>query len=131
MPHEDGLLYYPTVTTISIGSQISLDFYKTLKQNETESNLDERYTFSLILEPRSLLILQEDMYKCYLHGIKEIKEDTIDSNLVKNFDRLNQNIYQNNCVIQRETRTSLTIRHVPKIYKLSANSLLSKLIKKP
>ena len=29
-PHEDGPLYYPTVSTISLGSHTLLDFYRPL-----------------------------------------------------------------------------------------------------
>ena len=39
-PHEDGPLYYPTVSTISLGSHTLLDFYKPL--TDTEEHGDEK-----------------------------------------------------------------------------------------
>lgn len=122
MPHVDGLLYHPTVTTISLGSHTLLDFYKPLEEND-QSGLDERYAFSVYLEPRSLVILQEDMYKVYLHGIKETEHDLIDSQKIVNFDKIDKsNIVDN--LAKRSTRISLTIRHVPKVLKANINSLI-------
>lgn len=34
-PHTDGPLYYPTVTTVSLGSHTVLDFYKPLESDES------------------------------------------------------------------------------------------------
>ncbi|XP_072919925.1 alpha-ketoglutarate-dependent dioxygenase alkB homolog 6-like [Hemitrygon akajei] len=82
-PHEDGPLYFPTVTTISLGSQTLLDFYHSItKENEkgeialpqTEEN---RFFLSLLLEPRRLLVLKDSMYLNYLHGIRPMSEDVI------------------------------------------------------
>jgi alkylated DNA repair protein alkB family protein 6 len=132
MPHEDGSLYFPTVSTISLGSHTLLDFYKPL--NETEKNdstngssasFEERYMFSLLLEPRSLLILRDDMYKFYLHGIKEVTEDFLDRNLIFNFDELSdKENYLESSIRKRSTRVSLTIRYVSKLLKVNLNSVL-------
>lgn len=129
MPHLDGLLYHPTVTTISLGSHTMLDFYKqiddSLKEEDNgessnDSRQSDRYLFSIYLEPRSLVVLQDDMYKKYLHGIKEIVEDSIDREKVLNYDRIDST----NLKLIRDTRISLTIRHVPKIFKANLNSLI-------
>uniref|UniRef100_A0A8C6TAT3 AlkB homolog 6 n=1 Tax=Neogobius melanostomus TaxID=47308 RepID=A0A8C6TAT3_9GOBI len=117
MPHEDGPLYHPTVTTISLGSHTLLDFYNTIgsdsqeeQQPQTEEN---RFLFSLLVKPRSLLILQEDMYKTLLHGIRPCEEDGLTEKVV--------NLAQAGGVkgetLTRGTRVSLTIRHVPKVIK--------------
>ena len=77
-----------------------------------------------IPEPRSLLVLKNDMYKVYLHGIRELNEDKIFKENILNFSKLNQKYSDSEIVIRRETRISLTIRHVPKVLKINVNSLL-------
>lgn len=119
MPHEDGPLFYPTVATISLGSHTLLDFYHHLdnvEDNETQldHSFESRHFISILLEPRSLILVKESMYKNYLHGIAERKEDTI-TDLVANLD-LCPNVKLGD-VLQRTTRVSLTIRHVPKVLK--------------
>jgi len=69
---------------------------------------------SLILEPHSLLVLTEDMYNTYLHGIAERTEDIVDCSKVCNIDLLSHPSRD----IKRTTRVSLTIRHVPKVLKV-------------
>lgn len=131
MPHEDGPMYYPTVSTVSLGCHTLLDFYKPLGQIENQENtsgdLKDRFMFSLLLEPRSLLILQDDMYKVYLHGIKEVSEDLIDQNVIKNYDKVDSSVYPNGSTVERKSaRVSLTIRHVSKIAKLNTSALFKK-----
>lgn len=72
--------------------------------------------FSLLLEPRSLLILREELYNDYLHAISKKNTDVI-SNSIKNL-KLCSNNYKEGQVLKRTTRLSLTIRHVPKTSKL-------------
>ena len=54
LPHEDGPLYQPTVTTISLGSHALLDFYN--KQSEdgdfgnNESSPQQRYVASVLVQ---------------------------------------------------------------------------------
>lgn len=69
MPHTDGPLFYPTVSTISCGSHTILEFF--------ENNENRTKVCDVILEKRSLVVLQDDMYTKYLHSISEIKEDVI------------------------------------------------------
>ncbi|KAM6934928.1 putative inactive tRNA-specific adenosine deaminase-like protein 3 isoform 2-T2 [Xenentodon cancila] len=115
MPHEDGPLYHPTVTTISLGSHTLLDFYRPLSSLDGEAPQTEenRYLFSLLVKPRSLLILQDDMYQRLLHGIKGSAQDTLTDKVV--------NLSATGAVpgeaLTRGTRVSLTIRHVPKVMK--------------
>ncbi|ERE50002.1 putative alpha-ketoglutarate-dependent dioxygenase alkB [Cricetulus griseus] len=40
MPHEDGPLYYPTVSTISLGSHTVLDFYEP-RQPEDDAPIEQ------------------------------------------------------------------------------------------
>lgn len=131
MPHEDGPLFYPTVATISLGSHTVLDFYRPIKDTPvTEStdnsqigttSLEERFMCSVLLQPRSLILVRDDMYKIYLHGIAERNEDVISGNVSNLCSCDNVNIGD---ILTRDTRVSLTIRYVPKI--LKAKLLLGK-----
>ncbi|KAK3883994.1 hypothetical protein Pcinc_011721 [Petrolisthes cinctipes] len=144
MPHVDGPIFYPTITTISLGSHTLLDLYLPLQPDLESSQthtcntdqvqstplthpeqkgqstscpefgsslLSESYVGSLLLEPRSLLILQGDLYTSYLHGIGEVKEDVVTEKI------FNRRSHQLGDVLTRSTRISLTIRHVPKVFK--------------
>ncbi|XP_069842728.1 alpha-ketoglutarate-dependent dioxygenase alkB homolog 6 isoform X2 [Dendropsophus ebraccatus] len=119
MPHEDGPLYYPTVTTISLGSHTLLDFYVPVNRQSSEEEdqvpmtEEQRNVLSLLLEPRSLFILREDLYKTYLHGIRPLTQDTLDHK-VANLDQCRAQVGE---TLTRRTRVSLTIRHVPKVLK--------------
>ena len=70
---------------------------------------------SILLRPRSLVIFKEDMYNVYLHGIKETSVDTITDTTINPDKRKTIYIGQ---TLERGTRISLTIRHVPKVLKL-------------
>ncbi|KAG9478233.1 hypothetical protein GDO78_013303 [Eleutherodactylus coqui] len=119
MPHEDGPLYYPTVTTISLGSHTLLDFYLPLnrqlsdEEDQVPRTEEQRHVLSLLLEPRSLFILREDLYKNYLHGIRPLCQDTLDHK-VANLEQCTARVEE---TLPRRTRVSLTIRLVPKVLK--------------
>ncbi|KAK5861490.1 hypothetical protein PBY51_022883 [Eleginops maclovinus] len=115
MPHEDGPLYHPTVTTISLGSHTLLDFYMPVSSQEDDAPQTEesRFLFSLLVKPRSLLILQEDMYQHLLHGIRPQGEDMLTDKVLN----LSSAGAQPGETLTRGTRVSLTIRHVPKVMK--------------
>ncbi|XP_011064941.1 PREDICTED: alpha-ketoglutarate-dependent dioxygenase alkB homolog 6 isoform X2 [Acromyrmex echinatior] len=112
--HSDGPLFYPVVTTISCGSHTILDFYKRLEMTEQQQC---KLEFSLLLERRSLLILQKDLYYNYLHSIAERDADSISESSIKNLHMCAKKFTEEE-VIKRDTRLSLTIRHVPKTSKL-------------
>lgn len=112
MPHLDGPLFFPVVTTISCGSHTILNFFP---YSGTASDADlstAKKVYSLLLEPRSLLVLKNEMYKNYMHGIEEIKSDEINDQ-INNLDACCEKypIREN---VSRSTRISLTIRNVPK-----------------
>ncbi|KAL7286579.1 hypothetical protein TKK_0019206 [Trichogramma kaykai] len=113
MPHSDGPMFHPIVTTISCGSHTQLTFYKRHDTNNIE--LPEK-EFSLLLEPRSLLILQKDLYYNYLHSIEESNNDQINQKVVRNLPLCAKSFSEEE-LIPRSTRYSLTIRHVPKTSK--------------
>ena len=76
--------------------------------------MEDRYFMSLLLEPRSLLLLCENLYTDYLHGIAERSEDEI----TKKIANVNSCESKLGDLLHRNTRVSLTIRHVPKTLKL-------------
>jgi len=84
-----------------------------------------RYAFSLLLERRSLLLLREDMYENYLHGIEETVTDDFSKKSVANLHALGDEVLQGKVTEQKDftmerqsVRLSLTMRHVPKVVKL-------------
>ncbi|KAM3955886.1 alpha-ketoglutarate-dependent dioxygenase alkB homolog 6 [Aphomia sociella] len=116
MPHLDGSLFYPTITTISVGSHIVLKF---LEPNQQTDEIEMSPVFSLLLEPRSLLILQDKLFSYYLHCIEELTEDMLD-HTVANLNMCSDK-FVNGSVVPRNTRVSLTIRHVPKTTSFKIN----------
>uniref|UniRef100_A0AAY5KMK6 Fe2OG dioxygenase domain-containing protein n=1 Tax=Esox lucius TaxID=8010 RepID=A0AAY5KMK6_ESOLU len=123
MPHEDGPLYHPTVTTISLGSHTLLDFYRPISSQEPEDapqTEESRYLLSLLVQPRSLLILQDDMYQRFLHGIQGTHQDSI-TDKVANVSAAGS---IPGALLTRGTRVSLTVRCVPKVVR--ANVLLGR-----
>ncbi|MBN3319086.1 ALKB6 dioxygenase, partial [Atractosteus spatula] len=117
MPHEDGPLYFPTVTTISLGSHTLLDFYRPIsivqEQEGVPQTEENRYLLSLLVEPRSLLVLQDDMYTHFLHGIRGVARDTVTESVAN----LRAVPAEPGDSLSRGTRVSLTIRHVPRVLK--------------
>ena len=75
--------------------------------------MEERHLFSLLVERRSLLILQDDLYHKYLHGIKEVKCDALNEKVLSLNGPRGQNGGEGVETLNRSTRISLTIRHVP------------------
>ncbi|XP_077584494.1 putative RNA/DNA demethylase ALKBH6 [Stigmatopora nigra] len=113
MPHEDGPLYYPAVTTITLGSHTLLDLYAPVGNDTVSASEDERHLFSLLLRPRSLLVLRDDAYRNLLHGIGAQDTDELTDKVLN----LNAAGARPGETLRRGTRVSLTIRHVPKVFK--------------
>lgn len=93
-------------------------FFFYFQENASSLTLNERYFMSLLLEPRSLFLLTEDLYHNYLHGIAERTYDVV-TDKVANLDACNDATLGD--ILQRNTRISLTIRNVPKILKFKIN----------
>ena len=99
-------------------------------------DLESRYLCSLLLEPRSLLVLQDKMYTWYQHGIAERTTDAITAGTVCNLNQCRivggagergggeggggreGGRECGEITLPRGTRVSLTIRHVPRTLKV-------------
>ena len=108
MPHLDGPLYHPVVVNISLCAPILMDFYEPISGDN--ANLADRYKYSFLLEPKSLLCLQNELYEDTLHGIENRLIDRCEN--VKNMH------LSTPLEFVRERRVSLTLRHVDKVLKV-------------
>ncbi|XP_061401458.1 alpha-ketoglutarate-dependent dioxygenase alkB homolog 6 [Musca vetustissima] len=123
MPHTDGPLFHPLIMTISCGSHTILQFSKRETHDSSpEGTVEENSSgkrevlFKLILEPRSLLILKDDLYSDYLHSIDEVESDVL-CDRICNYENCETTYKMGDC-LTRGTRISLTIRNVPKTTKM-------------
>jgi len=130
MPHEDGPLFFPTITTLNLSSHTILNLKRKKDLNtDRMGTLDggkgdsSQESFSLLLQPRSLVIITESAYTEYLHGIAEKKEDIIDEK-VANLSSC-PGVSLGDC-LSRERRISCTIRYVSNMRK----DLMSLIMKK-
>ncbi|XP_040832331.1 alpha-ketoglutarate-dependent dioxygenase alkB homolog 6 isoform X2 [Ochotona curzoniae] len=127
MPHEDGPLYYPTVSTISLGSHTVLEFYEP-RHPEDDAPTEQprplpRPIASLLLEPRSLLVLRGRAYTRLLHGIAATRVDVLEATSLPCNAAACPSALPG-ARLDRSTRVSLTIRRVPRVLRTSL--LLSK-----
>ncbi|GAB0087742.1 alpha-ketoglutarate-dependent dioxygenase alkB homolog 6 [Sergentomyia squamirostris] len=110
MPHTDGPLFHPVISTISCGSHTVLHLQKT------SATVEDVQMCEILVEPRSLLLIKDDAYHNYLHSIEECSQDIIGEH-VANLS-LCENNHELGTVLTRSCRISLTIRHVPKTSKM-------------
>lgn len=116
MPHLDGALFTPTITTISCGSHTVLEFVKGMDARTPVCNV--------FLEQRSLVILRNDLYKKFMHFIDERECDILNKDCV-NLSQCGGS-YSIGTELKRDTRISLTIRNVPKVAKVNLLNILMK-----
>lgn len=115
MPHVDGDAYFPTTATISLGSHTVLNLYRKKPDGERE----DRPTWRVLQEPRSLLVTCGDAYRDLLHGIDEIATDSdLTPETIVNWKLLGHADSYVEGEKARGTRTSLTCRDVVKVSKL-------------
>lgn len=101
-PHEDGPAYKPRAAIVSLQAPIVMDFYR-IGENTEGVGADDEPAGSVLLRPRSLLVLAGEVYTGFYHAIAERNEDDIGDTVLNAADR------ERRCVIRRE-RTSLTVR---------------------
>lgn len=130
MAHSDGPLYHPVVAILSLGSASIMRFYKEVRdtklaekqeggekagasrdggQQGVPTGQDQGEAFSVVLERGSLLVFTEDAYHKLLHCIPQVERDVVGKTCVNRGTHL----LEVGAVIERTTRLSLTIRHVP------------------
>lgn len=112
LSHYDGPLFYDLISTLSLGSHTVLNFDRP--HSETDLKFEVVPEHKVIVEPRSLLVLKNELYHNYMHSISEFEEDFLDDPLIRNKEKTSYS----DKVLKRSTRYSLTIRHVPKTSKL-------------
>lgn len=126
MPHKDGGAYHPVVCTVSLGSSLCLNLYKS----KEDGAIDPEPVWRILQEPRSLLITTEELYTDYLHGIEPISVDLdLSEETVANWSLLRSSSAFQGGKNSRETRTSLTYRDVLRVSKLG--SKLGSVFKRP
>ncbi|KAK4456171.1 hypothetical protein QBC34DRAFT_373918 [Podospora aff. communis PSN243] len=126
MPHKDGSAYHPVVCTVSLGSSMCLNLYKS----KEDGALDPEPVWRILQEPRSLLITTGDLYTDYLHGIDPISKDvSLSEQTIANWNLLGSPSLFQTGEHERATRMSLTYRDVLKVSKLG--SKLGPLFKRP
>lgn len=124
MPHSDGPLFHPIISTISCGSHTILELQKAPYGDEdvdkssstSDSPSSPSDSVQILVERRSLLMIKDDAYNKYLHSISERVEDLLVPSIAN--IEMCENVNEINRILKRETRISLTIRHVPKTSKL-------------
>ena len=84
------------------------------KGGATEKGLEPE--FSLLIQPRSLLVLKEDVYNKYMHGIREVTSDDLrQGNILNLAEALPEGLQDSDPPqLERSTRISLTFRIVQK-----------------
>jgi hypothetical protein len=123
LPHTDGPLYASRTATLSLGSDVVLEFSKRLATHEiggsssttATTRKDDAYSnnnitdddnenkVSIVLRADSLIVFEEDAYLQYCHGIAmDVWEDTTGTNCLN---------APAGVVVPRGRRFSLTFRH--------------------
>ncbi|KAF7307891.1 hypothetical protein MKEN_01149700 [Mycena kentingensis (nom. inval.)] len=141
MPHEDGPAYFPVVATISLASHCVFHYYRYKKEGaaaeaSAKGSIDPEPVLSVLLEPRSVVISRDALYKEHLHAIREVQEDVVvaaaagdtprvqfgDTSMlpIANWETVAAKEVKEGLggVMQRETRYSLTCRDVEKVVQL-------------
>uniref|UniRef100_A0A914YUZ1 Alpha-ketoglutarate-dependent dioxygenase AlkB-like domain-containing protein n=1 Tax=Panagrolaimus superbus TaxID=310955 RepID=A0A914YUZ1_9BILA len=81
----------------------------------------DRYIGSVLLQPRSLILIKDEAYKVCLHGIEERDTDVIHEKIFNRPSNLSLGTK-----LQRSTRVSLTIRNVPTVNTVLMNRIFNK-----
>jgi len=89
--------------------------FAMLQEESCGSSFAERRLGSVLLMPRSLIIVKSDMYNKYLHGIHETTSDTVDDKYA-NIDAC-PGVSIGDTFHRTKPRISLTVRVVPKVLK--------------
>ena len=142
-PHEDGPAYHPVVATLSLGSHAVFHYYRYKPPATSDSEaateasepdtastrgraIDPSPIFSVLLEPRSLVITRSALYQAHLHGIDGVHTDVFPASTedgssmrIANADLLAdkgmRDVVKNGGRLVRGPRYSLTCRDVARV----------------
>lgn len=121
-PHTDGPAYSPLVATLSLASHTVLTL--TPSRGYLETHPDAPPILSILLPPRSLLLLSGTLYADFLHGIAGIALDGREALLAcANWDDVGERMGDKERKrveregMERGRRVSLTCRRVGKVRK--------------
>ncbi len=91
----------------------------TASNPKTEQSETKSLSFSLLLEPRSLLVIKGELYTHWKHGIEFRESDSIDASTITNFSKLSSEYqaYDGKELPRGSRRISMTIRVVNKVLK--------------
>lgn len=107
--HTDGPKYRDKVAILSLQTPCIMTFRRNLKPEEIGNEYGGD-VFSVVLEPRSLLVFEDLIYNDYMHGIaSDVTKEVITRKAVP---CVNEDIIGEDCkpAITRGPRTSLTFR---------------------
>lgn len=107
MPHKDGPLYFERVAILSLGGTAALDFWPELQAVNSKTPP----VISVLTQPQSLLVFDQNAYTDVFHGIAEREHDTVIEGVTANAACFDQSSVSH----PRGIRLSLTIRHVLKV----------------
>ncbi|VDN02998.1 unnamed protein product [Thelazia callipaeda] len=99
MAHTDGPAFYPLVATISLNSDVLIDYYKPFDPEKSEAR-ERRYLGSMLLKRRSLVLMSDDIYT-YWHEIADRLVDVI-TDSVFNLEHVDETVGE---VISRTCRS--------------------------
>eukprot|EP01116_Phalansterium_solitarium_P011755 TRINITY_DN27525_c0_g1_i1.p1 TRINITY_DN27525_c0_g1~~TRINITY_DN27525_c0_g1_i1.p1 ORF type:complete len:242 (-),score=78.24 TRINITY_DN27525_c0_g1_i1:282-1007(-) len=131
MPHTDGPLYKPHFGIVSLGGTVVMDFYPRAADDSSAAIVESpamsgaletaepggptrEPAFSLVLKPRSLLVVKDELYHSYLHGIAFTDQHVV-TERVANLALVEERV--GDVLPRSDRRVSLTIRVVNKVLK--------------
>ena len=118
-PHNDGGLYYESVSIVSLRSPAVFDFYAMPSESSnggsgSSGNSGSRVIQQLLVMPRSLLVFRGEAYTHYLHGIQPRDQLEVTR---KNFEACDSTVY----VSQNDVCASSSFSALPAIVETSTN----------
>jgi len=130
LPHTDGPQYYPRVAILSLGSPCLMRFRPRLAPAKVGAAAADGGEgeggggFEVALAPRSLLVFSGVVYSSFLHGIDCTDNEVVGTTCLNCKGSSSQDIscsstassgaiWSSGDIIERGTRVSLTIRHIP------------------
>ena len=125
LPHTDGPCYAPAVAILSLSGPVLMRFKQRDMPKDASISISEHCNgyFSVLLNPRSLLVFKDEAYCEWLHGIDAVEEDELDASLInpQSMSHCEEHIVDNGTgthVLKRTgLRVSLTVRRVNREHK--------------